>query len=165
LVDYKTGGPLSKAIKPTTRREHLVQRVASGGALQPVVYALAPEQEPATGRYLFLRPEIGDAVEDARDVRIRDDETDIVEAFTGAVATVATAWASGVCLPRVVDPGKNETPRHCEWCDVSEACLRDDTDYTRRIVQWIDRSDGEEKRGRTAAALWGLRSRSSENGE
>jgi hypothetical protein len=162
LVDYKTGRPISIRVREATRREHLARTVACGGALQTVAYALAVPGIPAAGRYVFLKPDIGGAPEEARDVRVRDDETDIIEAFNNAVAVVAAVWATGACVPRVVEPGASGTPSHCRWCDVSEACRRDDSDYSRRIGAWIDacaeRANVRDSsaRARAAVDLWWL---------
>jgi hypothetical protein len=157
LVDYKTGKPISTARTEKTHRKHFVQRVGRGGALQPVAYALGSPGVAATGRYLFVDPDIGMATEEARDVRVRDNEADITGVFANAVVAIATAWHEGACFPRVVEPGDDKTPTHCSWCDVSEACRRDDSDYTRRIRGWVDAAgEGTTARERATLGLWWL---------
>ncbi len=157
LVDYKTGGPLSGAIKPDTRRRHLLAAVARGGSLQAAAYALAVPGEVGTGRYLFLRPDIGEAPEEARDARVRADDGEFAGAFASAAATVARAWRTGACVPRVAEPGSDATPAQCRWCDVAEACLRDDSDYRRRIVSWMEgAAEPGHPQERAARELWWL---------
>jgi len=157
LVDYKTGRPISKARKAETRRRHLVQQIGCGASLQPVAYALAAPGAPASGRCLFLTPDIRGAPEEAREVRVRDDDAEVIGVFEGAVAAVATVWVEGACFPRVAEPGKHDTPSHCQWCDVAEACRRDDSEFNRRVVAWIEGSGGGgSSRERAAVDLWWL---------
>ena len=61
VTDYKTGRPLSDAKKPETRFGHLLKKVSRGRVLQAVAYALAGSSDAGTGRYVYLKPDIGDA--------------------------------------------------------------------------------------------------------
>jgi hypothetical protein len=165
LVDYKTGRPTSEAKRAGTRRKHLLQKIACGRSLQPAAYALAAPGTAATGRYLFLTPDIGDAPGEVRAVRVRDD-AEVSGRFEAAVVAVAAAWAEGACFPRVFEPGKRTKPNHCNWCDVAEACRRDDGDFSHRIEAWIEGcGDGKSPRERAAMDLWWLgRARPEEDG-
>ena len=67
MVDYKSSKPPSSAVKEDTRRKHLLREVAMGRSLQAVACALGtPPPLHGVGRYLALKPEIGDAPEEAR---------------------------------------------------------------------------------------------------
>ena len=159
LVDYKSGKPLSNAVKPDTRRRHLLAEVARGRVLQAVAYALATTPaQGAEGRYLALRPDIGDAPEEARSTVVRSDDDEIAVAFGHAVNTIVTGWRVGGLTPRVEEahnPGK--VPPACNWCPVAQACLRSDTGYRQRVVQWMQREvQGESEAERAAHDLWWL---------
>jgi len=159
LVDYKSGKPLSKAVKTSTRRTHLLAEVARGRTLQAVAYALGtPPPLRGEGRYLALRPDISDAPEEARSATVASDDDEISAAFGHAVDTIVRGWRAGGLTPRVEEahkPGK--VPAACGWCPMAQACLRSDTGYRQRLVRWMD---GEEETGseaeRAARDLWWL---------
>jgi RecB family exonuclease len=163
LLDYKTGRPPWGGAKAETRRKHLLRDVARGRALQGVAYALALG-EPGVGRYLYLAPDIGRLPDDARDVRVGATEDDAVAAFQNAVHAVAEAWRAGGLPPRVEEAdGKDAV--HCAFCPVSEACLRDDSGYRRRLVEWLSVQDEDDSPAVAAArALWWLGVERRENG-
>ena len=99
MVDYKTGGPPSKAKGEDTRYEHLLREVARGNALQGVAYALAAPGSAAEGRYLYLKPELGDAPDQARDVRIASDDAELAVAFARAVRPSPRCGGRAPCSP------------------------------------------------------------------
>jgi RecB family exonuclease len=155
LLDYKTGRPPWGPGKPETRRKHLLRDVSRGRALQGVAYALA-SGGAGCGRYLYLAPNLGRLPEESRDVRIGATEEDAVAAFHNAVLTIAEAWRAGGLPPRVEEAdGKNAA--HCGFCTVSEACLRDDSGYRRRLVEWLGERDNDDSPVVAAARdLWWL---------
>ena len=141
LVDYKSGKPLSAAKGEGTRRRHLLREVAMGRTLQAVAYALgAPSPLGGEGRYLALRPDIGDAPEEARSTTVVSGDEEMADAFNHAVDTIVTGWRIGGLAPRVeeaLNPGKE--PSACGYCPVAQACLRSDSGYRRRLVAWMER--------------------------
>jgi len=154
MVDYKTGKPPSDGKRESTRRKHLLQSVALGNTLQGVAYALAAPGGRGEGRYLYLKPEIGDAPEEARHVRIAGDDGEIAAAFTAAVAAVSEAWRSGAMFPRMQEPN-GKAGRACDFCSVSEACLVDDSGVRRRLLEWLAAEDGSATPAEAAARrLW-----------
>lgn len=144
LVDYKSGKPPSSAKKEDTRRKHLLQEVAMGRSLQAVAYALGtPAPLHGVGRYLALKPEIGDAPEEARRTSVTSDDDEMAAAFNHAVATIVSGLSAGGLPPRVEEahrPGK--TPPACAYCPVAQACLRVDPGYRQRIVSWMAGAGG-----------------------
>jgi RecB family exonuclease len=156
MVDYKTSSPPSKAKKEETRRQHLLVKVARGSALQGVAYALAVPGQPAEGRYLHLKADLGGAPEEARHVRIQGDDAALSAAFSNAVAAVAATWRSGAMFARVEEPNR-EDGRGCAFCSVKEACLRDDSAVRGRLVAWLTAADPTEAPIEAAARrLWRL---------
>ena len=156
MVDYKTSAPPSDAKGEDTRRRHLLREVARGNALQGVAYALAAPGEAAEGRYLHLKPELGEAPEAARHVRIVRADVEVAAAFTEAVAAVAEAWRAGAMFARVEEPDGKDG-RACAFCSVAEACLRDDSGVRRRLVSWLKADDAPATPVEQAARrLWRL---------
>jgi RecB family exonuclease len=156
MVDYKTGGPPSTAKRQDTRHRHLLQSVAKGDLLQAVAYALAGGGDRAEGRYLYLKPELGDAPEEARDVRVAADDGPIAEAFDDALSTAVEAWLTGAMFARMEEPDGDEG-RSCGFCNVAEVCLRDDSAVRRRLVAWLVMDDDSATpMERAARRLWRL---------
>jgi RecB family exonuclease len=158
MVDYKTGKPLSDAKKPDTRASHLLREVKKGQSLQGVAYALAvPEPLRGEGRYVALRPDIGDTPEEARTTVAAADNDELVAAFCRSVETVVAGWRAGGLVPRVEEPGKSsdKAPKACGHCPVAQACLRTDPGFRRRLVEWMstDQSQAAEPE-RSAWNLW-----------
>ena len=110
LVDYKTARPASAAKQETTRRKHLLKEVSMGRMLQAAAYAAASEDGSARGRYLWLRPDIGDAPEESRTAVIGGDQPDFATALAEAVDIVGTAREAGAMFPRVEEVGSDKTP-------------------------------------------------------
>ena len=164
MVDYKSGAPPWRAKGEAKRREQLLASVARGDALQGVAYALAAPCESAEGRYLYLKPELGDAPEEARQVRIASTDRKLAAAFSRAVVTVAEAWRAGAMFARVEEPDGKDG-RACQFCSVAEACLRDDSAVRRRIVAWLGADDGSATPVESAARrLWRLGPEAAEEG-
>jgi RecB family exonuclease len=130
ITDYKTGKPLSDKKRPSTRQAELARRIARGTNLQAVAYALGADEPDATGRYLFLKPELDS---DAASLGVDASDADRVADFRRAVGTVFAAWDAGSFFPRLSEPGKDGEPARCGWCPVSQACLRGDSGARRRL--------------------------------
>ena len=159
LVDYKSGKPPSSAKKEDTRRQHLLHEVATGRTLQAVAYALGtPPPLHGVGRYLALRPQIGDAPQEARRSSVSSDDDEMAVAFNHAVAVIVSGLRVGGLPPRVEEahkPGK--TPPACAHCPVVQACLRSDPGYHQRIVSWMAGEGGSRSEvADSARALWWL---------
>jgi len=157
LVDYKTARPASSAKKNDTRRKHLLEEVSAGRKLQAAAYAAASEDGSARGRYLWLRPDIAGAPEEARVAVIGGDQADFGAALAEAVDVVGAARESGAMFPRVEEVGSDKLPDHCKYCAVAEVCRRDDSAFRRRLVAWMEGSDSVAQEAETAARrLWHL---------
>ncbi len=155
LVDYKTGRPPSGAKGEGKRQEHLLEKIARGSALQGPAYAAAASSQPTRGRYLYLRPDIS-GPEASRLVETSPAVPEMEAAFSKAVAVIARAWRSGAFFPRV-EEANGAVPSACRWCEVREACLRDDSGFRSRLVDWVGSADtGTSEVARSAAELWWL---------
>lgn len=153
-TDYKSGKPLSCAKNAETRERHLLAKVRAGHLLQAAAYALAAPG--GVGRYLYLRPDIGDAPDDARDHRASGDDPEIAAAFDRAVAVIIAALEAGAAFPMIDEPkGKSADP--CAYCQIEEACRRGDTAVRQRLNELMtdDRID-ETSEIAAARDLWWL---------
>ena len=161
LTDYKTGRPITDKERATTRRTHLMRRVAGGRNLQAIAYAAAAVQAGspgAVGRYAYLAAEL-----DKADLRLAAGEADALAALHSAVDAVGAAWDEGGFFPRLVD-AKGNTPPPCAFCEVAEACLQGDSGARLRLGGWVARrqevaeAGGEAPSGPEAAVLevWSL---------
>ena len=135
LTDFKTGKPLSDAVKADTRARHFRNAVARGDALQPVAYALAAEAG-GSGRLLYLDPELDLGSDAASFVALRED-ADLTGAFEGAVRALLGAWDAGSFVPRLVEADSDEEASLCKRCDVAQACLQGDTGARQRLAAWL----------------------------
>jgi len=157
LTDYKTGRPLSLGRSAPTRRKHLLRAVAAGSHLQAAAYAavgLAEATDAATrGRYLYLRPDLDDAV---RELAVEGGDREVAAAFAATTAAVLGAWDAGSFFPRLVEPAGDKEPARCKLCAVAEACLRGDSGHRLRLVDWAQRSqeDAAGPEGAAERALW-----------
>jgi RecB family exonuclease len=157
LVDYKTGKPVSTLLKVETRRRHLLKEVQKGRMLQAAAYARALPEGEARGRYVWLKPDIGEAPEEAREAVVSGTDTDFMAAAAAAVAAVNSSREAGVVFPRVEEVGSDDIPNHCKYCAVAEACRRDDSGFRRRLVAWMAHAGPVAPPAETAArVLWHL---------
>jgi len=157
LVDYKTARPGSLAQGEGTRRKHLLREVSAGRKLQAAAYAAASEDGSARGRYLWLRPDIAGAPEEARTAIIHGDQADFSAALAEAVDVVGSAREAGAMFPRVEEVGSDKLPDHCKYCAVAEVCRRDDSTFRRRLVKWMENPESGAEAVETAARrLWRL---------
>lgn len=138
LTDYKTGRPISEAVRQKTRDEHFLHEVEAGKRLQAVAYALAtggplPSMHAGQGRYVFVRPGLPP---EQREFGVWGSHVPFVEAFEAAVRAALAAWDRGAFFPRLVEPDRDLEPRRCSWCPVHEACVRGDSGARRRLAAW-----------------------------
>jgi RecB family exonuclease len=154
LTDYKVGRPYAEQKRPEKRIEALRQRIARGDALQAVAYALGGGPG-ATGRYLFLRPDLDDALR----VLELDAAPHWREPFERAVRCVLEAWDHGSFVPRLREPGRDVEPPACRSCEVREACVRGDSGARGRLVQWLEADPAAQPQDateRSARGIWQL---------
>lgn len=157
LTDYKTGKPVSDAQQEATRERNLLKEVKKGRMLQAAAYAAASDDGHARGRYLWLKPDIGEAKEEVRSTVVRGDRPEFTAALEEAVATVSRAREEGAVFPRVEEVGSSDRPAHCEYCPVAEVCRRDDSAFRRRLVEWMSKEDpGVGGVEAAARSLWRL---------
>ena len=135
LTDFKTGKPLSDAVRADTRAKHFRSAVARGDALQPVAYALAAEAG-GSGRLLYLDPELEPDGDSASFVALRED-AELTGAFEGAARVLLGAWDAGSFVPRLVEPDSDEPASVCKRCEVAQACLQGDTGSRQRLAGWL----------------------------
>ena len=118
-----------------------------------MAYALAAPG--GVGRYVYLRPDIAGAPEEARILEARGDDPELATAFEVAVGVVDAALVAGAMFPRVVEP-KGGTADHCRYCEVAEACRRDDSSIVRRLAELMEGEEAGEGAVAAARDLWWL---------
>lgn len=171
LTDYKTGRPISDRKQAKTRYRKHLDEVRSGLRLQAVAYRLAAlalaeaagektgaaiPSPTVVGRYLFLKPEI-----EEREMAVFASDgldAELTAAFHDAVGALLAAWDAGAFFPRVVDPVEEKEPKRCEYCEVSEACVRGDSGARQRLLRWNRQHAGTAKTPAEAAhnRVWWL---------
>ena len=155
-TDYKTGKPMSGAQRPDTRKKHLLAKVKTGRLLQAVAYALATSSHEGSGRYVYLRPDIGAAPSESRIVEASADDSALTGAFNEAVEAIDACLTAGLVFPRVEEPNRKKAA-HCATCQVAEACRRDDSVFRRRLVELMETEDESADEPLVAARrLWWL---------
>lgn len=132
LIDYKTGKPPIDAMKAEVRTKHLLSRIAHGGLLQGVVYALAGPGQ-GRGTYVYLRPELD---ERKRLIQVTTDDEPAMATFRQSTELLLGGMVDGVFFPRLELPNGDENPR-CEFCPVTDACNRGDSGSRRRLREWV----------------------------
>ena len=137
FTDYKTGRHFSAARDAGKRRRQLLADIGAGKRLQAVAYLLAAGEPGATGRYLFLRPDLAPEV---REAAVETGDAEATGAFGAAVATLLGAWDAGSFFPRLLDAAGHREPARCGFCAVAEACLRGSPGATRRLRDWTVRA-------------------------
>jgi len=127
LTDLKTGRGLREASQERTIQRRLLEKISQGLWLQANAYARGAE---GRGRYLFLDPDRAGAR-----VVVEPDGSDpaVAEAFGQATGWVLEALARGAFVPRLVEPGRDETPDACGYCEVKVACNQGDTGARHRV--------------------------------
>lgn len=132
FTDYKTARPFTVAAA-ATRAKKLAEAVLRGERLQVAAYAAAAEG--ASGRYLFLRPKPG-APSEAYVAGLSHDNPS-VQAFREVGGQLMAAREAGFAFARMEKPD-GSPGRACDWCDLSEACLRHDSGARRRLVHSLE---------------------------
>ncbi len=127
LTDYKTGRPPSLGKRAETRRRQLRDAVQRGERLQVAAYA--GSAEGAVGRYLFVDPQLPEALAVARLDRA---DPAVQRALPRVLRGLTEAWEGGVFPPRLEDP-RGDEPRACRRCPVAEACSRGDSGQRARL--------------------------------
>lgn len=151
-VDYKTSRP-PWTQKAATRAKHLATAVLRGERLQVAAYAAA--QEGASGRYLFLRNKSG-APDGAYAMGLAHEDPSI-DAFRQTGGELLAAREAGLAFPRMEKPN-GKPGRHCAWCELAEACSREDSGARRRLMEQLAHSDET-----LLAGLWSLPARKTED--
>ncbi|MBI4618172.1 MAG: PD-(D/E)XK nuclease family protein [Planctomycetes bacterium] len=136
LTDYKTGSPLTDKKKEETRRRDLERAIAEGRALQAAAYAAGARG--TIGRYLYLAEGIRP---DCVSLSVAQGDPEVERTFPEAVRRLVSAWEAGAFFPRLEDENGNE-PRACDFCDLSEACVRRDSGARRRLRQLAAAAQG-----------------------
>ena len=155
-TDYKTGRPLSNGKKPETRFDHLFKKVSRGRVLQAVAYALAGPSDVGVGRYVYLKPDIGDAPPESRVIEAAAGNEDLSGAFFDSVEAIESALEMGAAFPRVREADGKKAD-HCRFCSVAEGCRRDDSEFRRRLVQLLEDDEPSDDAAINAARrLWWL---------
>jgi hypothetical protein len=139
LIDFKTSAPFIDVKRDEARRRHLLAALRSGTRLQGISYALGVERTQGgvgQGSYLHLRP---DAKTSSRWIDFRGDDFELVDALRRVVAVLQYARTRGTFFPRLSEPSKREEPRRCEYCEVSLACVRGDSQSHRRQFEYFQK--------------------------
>ncbi len=154
FTDFKIGAPGVglDASRPETRRRHLLGGVRTGRRLQAALYLAAAEPRPSVARYAFLRPDVDD---DLRHAELSPD-AETAAALAAGVTTLATARRLGLHAPRLLEPGLDREFAGCQWCAVSEACVRGDSGFRLRLERWHAAQKDRTGRGEIDEALWQL---------
>jgi len=135
FTDYKTARPFTIATA-ATRAKKLAEAVLRGERLQVAAYAAAAEG--ASGRYLFLRPKPG-APSEAYIAGLSHDNP-AVQAFRDVGGQLMAAREAGFAFARMEKPD-GSPGRACDWCELSEACLRHDSGARRRLVHSLEEAE------------------------
>jgi len=156
LTDYKTGKPVSEAKGAAKQRDHLLEAVKRGTALQGVAYLAGAREHAATqtqGRLLYLR----EGLEvDLRSFVTGPGDADLVAAFEATARSVFAASDAGTHFPRLVLADEDKEPRACDWCEVSAACLRGESGQRARLRRWADAVACGGEADATERALFGI---------
>jgi hypothetical protein len=161
LTDFKTGKPLTTGAKEKTRADHFLHQVRQGIRLQAAAYAscAVPGGGKVEGRYLFLKPDLEPQSVVAA---MNSEDRELLDAFGETVLTLKTGLDAGLFFPRL-ENAKGKEPNACKWCDVVDACGRQESGVRRRlagIAIRARRQEGEGKRVSPAesqvARLWFL---------
>ena len=146
LTDFKTGNPF--------KAKELEKKLKQGDALQPAAYALAASGEApkVRGRLVFLR---SDVERDGRVVDLREEGEDWRAPVGAAVASLLDVWRAGAFFPRLTEPDGEKSNKACKFCDVRQACIKEDSSARRQLVEL---AHGTERSSAFDAlrALWNL---------
>lgn len=136
LTDYKTGTMFLDLKTVAARRKRLLEKVGLGHLLQAAAYANADSPRSIDGRYLVLDPDLDE--DSDREILISSEDSGVLEPFEASVETLLDAWNYGSFFPRLEDAKTGIEPRRCQYCSVSQACIRGDSGARRRLREWVD---------------------------
>ncbi len=151
LTDVKTGRTISQAKRPDTRERHFREAIASGQKLQGPVYQLGGGPH-ATGRYVFVG---ADTADEHAAFSIGPDDSELIGSARQVLDGLLAGWDGGVFFPRLLDEKGREPPR-CQYCEVSEACLRGDSGARARLRDWLDAGAAATPAEQRLVELWRL---------
>jgi superfamily I DNA/RNA helicase len=151
FTDYKTGKPMSQ--------KGLLKSVARGTSLQAAAYCAGARGEPSRGRYLYLKPDPESPQEAGAEIAIDSSQAEPARHFAEAVAVLMEAWRRGAFVPRLTEWEKDREAPWCRYCEVEEACLRGDSGFRRRLLQWRAGGPPDDPVVRAAWRLWWLGSK------
>ena len=166
LTDFKTGKPVTSAAQPKTRASHFLHQVRQGIRLQAAAYASCPVPGGGTveGRYLFLKPDLQPQSVVAA---MNSEDRELLHAFGETVLTLKTGLDAGLFFPRL-ENAKGKEPAACKWCDVVDACGKQESGVRRRLAGIAIRARQQEAEGKRVspaesqvARLWFLGEESS----
>ncbi len=162
LTDYKTGRPFSASKNEQTRRRHTLARLRSGRNLQAAAYARGGGAG-ARGRYLFLRdPGDPGTPDEVRAAELGAADPEAASLLAAVAGAVVEGWRAGVFLPRLLQRDLEHRPAACQYCELLQACLQQDSGAGARLARWVEaarRSGGPAAGGpalETAWRLWSL---------
>jgi superfamily I DNA/RNA helicase len=155
LTDYKAGKPFTTAQDAARRRDALLTRIGEGTHLQAVAYARASGAAPATGRYLYVLPDLDPG---AAEIAVDPDAPDASERFETAGRVLFAAYEAGAFAPRLLARNLADTRSECEFCEVRAACVQGATGARRRLARWIEaHAEAAPRSAAEAKALAALR--------
>ena len=146
ITDIKTGKPLTEGKKEDTRVRHLLGRIRDGTRLQAAAYASfrVPAGASAEGRYLFVKPEIPPQSVTAA---LSGTDQEMQSGFAESVRLLHAGQQQGLFFPRLENP-KGKEPTFCQWCDVVDACGRQETSVRQRLAGVATRARQRQAEGR-----------------
>jgi hypothetical protein len=134
-TDYKASKPLTVAKGDATRAANHLKDLQRGTRLQATAYATS--STGAVGRYLFLN--VADDLERRlAEICVTNSDPGFSESFSQTCGVLYQSLMLGVAAPRfeTADGKKNKT---CDYCDVADACLVNDSGNRRRLVASIEK--------------------------
>lgn len=133
-TDYKASKPLTSAKGDATRAANHLKEVQQGTRLQATAYATS--STGAVGRYLFLN--VADDLERRlAEICVVGSDAGFGDSFSQTCGVLYQSLMLGVATPRfeTADGKKNKT---CDYCDVADACLVNDSGNRRRLVAAVE---------------------------
>ena len=95
------------------------------------------------GRYLFVKPDLEPQSVVAE---MSNEDGELLYAFGESVLTLKTGLDAGVFFPRL-ENAKGKASPACEWCDVADACGKQESGVRRRLAGIAARARKQEEEG------------------
>lgn len=151
LTDYKTSrrGPFDQLRTAKAQRSRLVRSVLEGERLQALAYLRAAGSE-ARARYLFVSPHVTAEPE----LVLSPEDEELQQAFDQAIGRALDVWMSGQLFPRLSEPGHNNEPAACDFCELAQACRRNDSGARGRVRHALARAQPQPPHLSAAWHLW-----------